>query len=80
MSPQMNDFSDNSFERLKDRIHLRLKEEMIEDRIFRIVQGAYTEVLRTQNIVLSRNERNRLLREVLKDTLEDMLLHLSGKR
>ena len=56
-----------------------MKEETIEDQIFGVVQHAFSEIMKTENIVLSRVERNRLLREVLKETLGDMLLDLSGK-
>ena len=79
MSSHLDGYSDDPFERLKDRIRTRFKEEMIEDQIFGVVQHAFSEVLKTENIVLSRVERNRLLREILKDTLDDMLLAISGK-
>ena len=71
--------SADPFKRLKDSICTQLKEEMIEDQIFGVVQHAFSEILRNENIVLSRVERRRLLREVLKNTLDDMLLDLSGK-
>ena len=79
MFSHLNDYSDDPFERLKGSIRLRMKEETIEDQIFGVVQDAFTRSLHTENIVLSRVERNRLLREVLKETLGDMLLDLSGK-
>ena len=79
MYSHLNGYPDDPFRRLKDSIRTRLKEEMIEDQIFGVVQHAFSEILKTENIVLSRVERDRLLREVLKDTLDDMLLDISGK-
>jgi hypothetical protein len=79
MSYHLNGHSEDPFKRLKDSVRLRLKEEMVEDQIFGVVQHTFSEILRTENIVLSQVERDRLLREVLKDTLDDMLLDLSGK-
>ena len=75
----LDQFGDDPFKRLKDRIRLRLKEEMIEEKMLAVLNNAYAEVLRTENIVLTRKERERLLREVLKDTLDDMLRDLSDQ-
>jgi hypothetical protein len=79
MFSHLNGYSDDPFKRLKESIRIRFKEDRIEDQIFGVVQHAFSEVLKTDNIVLSRVERNRLLREILKDTLDDMLLAISGK-
>ena len=76
MVPQLNNFSNDPFKQLKDRIRLRMQEEMINDKIFAVVKDAYTELLRTENIMLSRTESNRLLRDILKDVLTDMLAEI----
>jgi hypothetical protein len=75
----LDQFGDDPFKRLKDRIRLRLKQEMVEEQMLGVLNNAYAEVLRTENIVLTRKERERLLREVLKDTLDDMLRDLSDR-
>jgi hypothetical protein len=75
----LDQFGDDPFKRLKDRIRLRLKQEMVEEQMLGVLNNAYAEVLRTENIVLTRKERERLLREVLKDTLDDMLRELSDQ-
>ena len=74
-----NGYPEDPFKRLKDSIRRQLKEDMIEDRIFGVVQHAFSEILRSENIVLSRVERDRLLRAVLRATLDDMLLAISGQ-
>ena len=76
MTPQMYNFSDDPFKQLKDRIHLRLKEDKLEDKIFGVVKDAYTQLLKSENIILSRTERNRLLRDILKDELKSMLAEI----
>lgn len=76
MARQPYNFSNDPYKQLRERIRLRLKEEMINDKIFGVVQDAYTALLRTENVILSRTERNRLLRDVLKDILTDMLAEM----
>lgn len=76
MAQQPYNFSNDPYKQLRERIRLRLKEEMINDKIFGLVQDAYTALLRTENVILSRPERNRLLRDVLKDVLTDMLAEI----
>ena len=76
MAPKPYNFSDDPYKQIRDRIRLRLKEEMINDHIFGLVKDAYTELLRTENIILSRTEHNRLLRDILKDVLTDMLAEI----
>ena len=73
MPPQMYNPSDDPYKQLKTRLHLRLKEDNIDDRIFGVVQEAYIQLLTKENIILSRTEQNRLLRDILKDQLNDML-------
>ena len=80
MTPEFNYFSDDPFKQLKDRIRLRLKEEMIDDKILDVMKEAYVELLRGENIILSRAENNRLFRAVLQETLNDILANLSGSR
>ncbi len=76
MTPQLSNFSDDPYKLLKDRVHRRLKEQKIDDKIFGVVKDAYTKLLKSENIILSRTERNRLLRDILKDELSDMLAEI----
>ena len=76
MAPQLYNFSGDPYQQLKDRVHLCLKEDKLEDRIFGVVKEAYTQLLKRENIILSRTEQTRLLRDILKDELGDMLAEL----
>jgi len=68
----------NSYANLKERIFQQVRATGINDRIFAIVKNAYEEALAKENIILSRPERKRLLAQVLKQVLEDMLKKLDG--
>lgn len=63
---------------LKERIFQQVKAAGINDRIFESVKKAYEEALARENVILSRPERKRLLSQVLKQVLEDMLNRLDG--
>lgn len=68
---------------LKKRMLQRVRSSKVDDQIFQIVQGAYEEALRMENILLSRPERVRMFSQVLKSVLEDMVKRLdnpSGKK
>jgi hypothetical protein len=79
MAPQLYNFSEDPFKQLKDRIFRRMKEDMISDRILHVVKDAFAESIRSDNILLSRAEYNRLFRAVLQETIDDMLAGLSDK-
>ena len=81
MIPPLNDLPDDPFERLRNRIYLRMKEEMIDEKMLGVAKdayGAYTEVLRTENILLTQAERDRLFRAVLKEMLDEVLNDISA--
>jgi hypothetical protein len=54
----------------------RVQYAKINDQIFQAVQQAYENALKTENIVLSLPERKRLLSQILKDVLGDMIQKL----
>jgi hypothetical protein len=61
---------------LKKRMLQHVQSAKINDQIFQVVQRAYENALKTENIVLSRPERKRLLSQILKDVLDDMIQKL----
>ena len=65
-----------SYVDLKKRMLQRVQSAKINDQIFQAVQQAYENALQTENIVLSRPERKRLLSQILKDVLDDMIQKL----
>jgi len=65
-----------SYFKLKERMFQKVQSAKVNDHIFEIVQMAYEEALTIENVVLSRPERKRLLAQILKLVLEDMIQKL----
>ncbi len=72
--PQGGSYSD-----LKKRMLGRMQAAKVSDQIFEAVQKTYEDILASEKIVLSRPERKRLLSQILKSVLEDMLKKLDDR-
>ena len=72
----MYNLPDDPFNRLKSRIRLRMKEEMVDEKVRDLITSAYDHILSSENIMLSRPERIRLLRALLQDIFDDMSKNL----
>ena len=72
MTPPYN-LPEDPFKQLKDKIRLGLKEDGVDEKIVELMQGAYTQLLQRENIILSRTEQSRLLQAVFKETLNEIL-------
>jgi hypothetical protein len=70
----------NSYMDLKKRMFQRLQSAKVNDQIFEAVQKAYEGALISEQIVLSRLEKKRLLSQILKMVLEDMLKKLDDSK
>ena len=68
----------NSYFNLKKRMLQKVQEAQVNDQIFEVVQKAYDDVMNKENIILSRQERKRLLAQILKSVLEDMVKKLGS--
>jgi hypothetical protein len=66
-----DDHSSSYFD-LRRRLLQRLRSAKVKDQVLEVVQNAFEKALAADNLVLSRLERKRLLREVLKAVVEDM--------
>jgi hypothetical protein len=75
MLPPLSSF-DPSRRELKADIQKRLRIYGVTDRVFGVVQTAYQDALVETGVVLSRQESNRLLRDVLKEVLGQMIQEL----
>lgn len=71
-SPQPGSYFD-----LRQRVARSLQSAQVDDRIFEAVQRLFEQTLDSGKIVLSRPERNRLLRDVMKSVLTDMLAKMN---
>jgi hypothetical protein len=65
---------------LKKRLIQRMKAAKVDDQIFEAVQKLFENTLNSEKIVLSRPERERLLRQIVKSVLTDMLTKLDGDK
>ncbi len=61
---------------LKKRVIQKVQSSKVNDLVFVAVQKVFEKALNEENIVLSRPEKNHILREVLKSVLTDMLKRL----
>ena len=75
--PDPDSFS--SYVNLKQRMLQLVKGKRVYDQIFQVVQTAYEEALKTENIVLSRPEQKRMLAQIFRLMLEDMLKKLDER-
>lgn len=65
-----------SYANLKKRLYQNVKAAGVNDEIFRAVQKAFEAALEKEKLPVSRPERKRLLAQVMKDVLNDMLKKL----
>ena len=64
---------------LQKRMLQRIQSAKIDDQIFEVVQKAYEIALQEEGILLSRPERKRLLSQLLKSVLDDMIKKLDDR-
>ena len=69
---------DHGYVDLQKQIVRRLKSEKIQRQIFEKLETTFDAVLADKNIIVSRVERKRLLTQVTRDVLEDMLKELDN--
>ncbi len=66
----------DSFSEFKARVKKHMRDEKINDYVLDLIKSAYERALAAQGIVLSKQERDILLKSVTKEILGDMLDHL----
>lgn len=68
-----------SYISLKEKVFRKVQAAGINDQIFESVKKAYEDALTKENILLSRPERKRLLAQILKLVLDDMINKLDDR-
>ena len=63
---------------LRKRMLRHVQSSKVNDKIFEVVQNSYEQALIRENVILSRAERSRLLSQIMKIVLKDMLDKLDG--
>lgn len=66
-----------SYHNLKERMYKKVSAE-VNDQLSFILKKAYENALDEENVVLSRPERKRLLSQITKMVMEDILKKLDG--
>ena len=69
----------HSYASLKQRMLALVRGKKVYDQIFQIVQNAYEDALKTENIILSRAEQKRMFAQILRLMLEDMIKKLDER-
>jgi hypothetical protein len=68
----------SSYVNLQKRALQNVKAAKVHDQIFQVVQNAFEEAIRHENIVLSRPERMRMFSQILRSVLEEMIQKLDN--
>lgn len=70
-----------SYHNVQTRVLQNVRTARVNDHIFQIIQNAFEDALKKENIVLIRIEKKRLLALIMKQVLTDMItkLHQSSK-
>lgn len=68
-----------SYVSLKEKVFQKVQAAGINDQIFESVKKAYEDALAKESILLSHPERKRLLAQILKLVLDDMLKKLDNR-
>ena len=65
---------------LKKRMLERIQSFKVNDQIFEVIQVAYEDALKQEQIILSSPERKRMLSQIIKSVLEDMIRKLDSRQ
>jgi hypothetical protein len=65
---------------LRNRVTQSLQSAKVDERVFEAVQQLFEQTLNSEHIVLARNEKDRLLRQIVRSILTDMLAKMDHDR
>ena len=77
LNPFASQQDPGSYVDLRKRMLQHVQSSRVNDQIFEVVKNAYETALIRENIILSRAEKNRMLSQIMKLVLEDMLKKLN---
>ena len=69
----------HSYVNLKKRLLSLVKGAKVYDQMFQVVEKAYEEALKEENVVLTSAEKRRMLSQIFRAMLEDMLRKLDER-
>ena len=65
-----------SYHNLQERMYKKVKAAKVDEQILAIMLKAYEDALYEENVALSRHERNRLFKQIIKLVLEDVIQNI----
>ena len=74
--PSLEDPGLYSYANLQKRVLKSVQEKRIYDQIFSVVQKTFEDALKKENVQLSSAEKKRMLTQIMKQVLTDMLSKL----
>lgn len=72
--------SPGSFDEVLERMTRHVRQAEVDTRIFEILQQVFEKELGRENVILSRPDRVRLFREIVKAIMNDVLGKIDGKK
>jgi len=76
MSPQLTNPLNDPHEQLKKKIILQMKDKIFNEEMVTDMKDTYVELLQGEFIVFTRNEKRRLLKVVLQEIFDDILVNI----
>src|SRR5687768_7425443 len=76
LNPFASQQDPGSYIDLRKRMLQHVQLMRVNDQIFKVIQNAYEHAMITENVVLSRAEKNRMLSQIIKGVLEEMIKKL----
>ena len=70
----------NSYDKILVRMRRNLRQQNVSEDISKLLENAFSKALDEENIVLSRPDRVRLYKDVLKEVLAELLDQLDNKQ
>ena len=68
----------SSYVNLQKRVLQNIKATRIDDQIFEVVQKAYEDALKMENVRLSQFEKKTMLAQIMKQVLTDMIKRIDA--
>jgi hypothetical protein len=80
LNPPNSFQSPGSFEEAVERMTRRVRQDEVDAQLFEILQQVFEKELGRENVVLSRPDRVRLFRELIKTVMNDVLSKLDSRK
>ncbi len=73
MTQRIPNPSNDPYQRFKQQVFHQIKDKFLNEELVAQMKYSFEELLRTEPIVFTRNEKKRLFQEVLREIVDDIL-------